>query len=385
MPSRQDNFVFYTNASKLGLGAVLMQHGRVIAYSSRQLKMHEKNYPNHDLELAAMKGLNMRKRRWLELDKDYDCDISYHPGKVNVIAEALSKKAGVMSQLSKWRVRDESKSRKLYIVSDGIVRHTGRIWRVKVEHQRPAEKLKPLPIPEWKWENITIDFVVGLPMSVRGSNAICSSIGMIPYEALYGRKCRSLIHWDEVGERSYLGPEIVQQTVDVVLKIRNRMKTAQSRQKSYADRRMRDLEFVVGDHIFVKITPMKGVMRFGKKCELSPRFIGPFEILEKVGTLAYHVALSPNLAGVQNLFHVSMLRKYIENPSHVRSFEPLQLSPNLSYEERPIQILDRQERRLRNKVTKLVKVKWLNHSDEEATWETEVDMKNRYPELFGKP
>ncbi|XP_075477138.1 uncharacterized protein LOC142518278 [Primulina tabacum] len=181
-----------------------------------------------------------------------------------------------------------------------------------------------------------------------------------------------------------LGPEIVQQTADVVVKIRDRLKTARSRQKSYADKRRRDLEFAVGDYVFIKITPMKGVMRFGKRGKLSPRFIGPFEILDRVGTLAYRVALPPNLAGVHNVFHVSMLRKYIANSSHVLSFEPLQLAPDMSYEERPIQILDRQERRLRNKVTKLVKVWWLNQSVEEATWETEADMKSHYPELFGK-
>ncbi|XP_075494739.1 uncharacterized protein LOC142532304 [Primulina tabacum] len=162
------------------------------------------------------------------------------------------------------------------------------------------------------------------------------------------------------------------------------MRNAQSRQKSYADKRRRDLEFAVGDHVFVKVAPMKGVMRFGKKGKLSPRFIGPFEILDRVGTLAYRVALPPNLAGVHNVFHVSMLRKYMANPSHVLNFEPLQLTPNLSYEERPVQILDRQEKKLRNKLVKRVKVKWLNHSEEEATWESEPEMRDRYPKLFGE-
>ena len=169
-----------------------------------------------------------------------------------------------------------------------------------------------------------------------------------------------------------------------MVKICDRMKTAQSRQKSYADKRRRDLEFAVGDHVFVKIALMKGVMRFGKKGKLSPRFIGPFEILERIGTLAYRVALPPALAGVHNVFHISMLRKYMSNPSHVLNYEPLQLTPNMSYEERPVQILARQERRLRNKVIPMVKVKWLNHSEEEATWETERDLKSRYPDLFGK-
>ncbi|XP_073289906.1 uncharacterized protein [Primulina huaijiensis] len=113
---------------------------------------------------------------------------------------------------------------------------------------------------------------------------------------------------------------------------------------------------------------MKGVMRFGKKDKLSHRFIGPFEILEEVGILVYRIALSPNLEGVHNVLHVSMLRKYMSNLSHVLDYEPLQLTPNLSFEERPTQILDRQERKLRNKVNHMVKVKCLNHPEEDATW-----------------
>ncbi|XP_073313440.1 uncharacterized protein [Primulina huaijiensis] len=128
---------------------------------------------------------------------------------------------------------------------------------------------------------------------------------------------------------------------------------------------------------------MKGVMRFGKKGKLSPKFIGPFKILERVGTIAYRVALPPNLAGVHNVFHVSMLRKYMLNPSHVLNYEQLQLTPNLSFEKRPTRILERQERRLQNKVIHMVKVKWLKHSEEKATWETETEMKSHYPELFG--
>ncbi|XP_073138685.1 uncharacterized protein [Henckelia pumila] len=125
-------------------------------------------------------------------------------------------------------------------------------------------------------------------------------------------------------------------------------------------------------------------MRFGKKGKLAPRFLGPFEILDRVGALAYRVALPPNLDGVHNVFHVSMLRKYVLNPSYVLSMEPIQLSPHMTYEERPIRILDTQERRLRNKSIPMVKVKWQNHSDEEATWEAEADIRTRYRELFGE-
>ncbi|XP_073129033.1 uncharacterized protein [Henckelia pumila] len=206
---------------------------------------------------------------------------------------------------------------------------------------------------------------------------------MAPYEALYGRRCRSPVHWDEIGERILLGPELVQQTADIVLRIRDKMRTVRSRQKSYAYRQRRDLEFAVGDHVFVRVAPMKGVMRFGKKGKLSPRFIGPFEILDRIGTLAYRVALPPSLAAVHNVFHVSMLRKYISNPSHILDFEPLRLASDLSFEEGPVQILAREERRLRTRDIPMVKVRLLNHSAEEATWEAETEMRTRYPDPFG--
>ena len=215
------------------------------------------------------------------------------------------------------------------------------------------------------------------------NNSYQSTIGMAPYEALYGRKCRSPIHWDEVRERSLLGPEIVQHTAKVVEKIRERMKIAQSRQKSYADKRRKDLEFSIEDHVFLKVAPMKGVMRFGKKGKLSPRYVGPFEILERVGDKAYRVALPPSLSTVHNVFHVSMLRKYISNPSHVLSYEPLELTHDLAYEEKPVQILDQKEKELRTKKIRLVKVLWRNHSVEEATWEREEEMQSKYSELFG--
>jgi hypothetical protein len=641
LPSDREGFVVYSDASHKGLGCVLMQQGKVIAYASRQLKNHERNYPTHDLELAAVvfalkiwrhylygskceiytdhkslkyiftqKDLNMRQRRWLELIKDYDCYILYHPGKANVVADALSRKSQgdvsdsmitpdqlaqqfgmiqldtrptigdvrlatciIVPMIADWIKVAQEKDPELKelrekaskgeapgfdFASDGILRtgdsravlpndaklrkvvldeahktyytvHPGstkmyqdlkrNYWwsgmkrdiaeyvarcpscqQVKAEHQRPAGPLQPLSIPEWKWDQITMDFVVGLPRAPSGQDAIwvivdrltksahfvpfkitdsmqklaelyireivrlhgvpvsivsdrdprftskfwkrlqeamgtklnfstayhpqtdgqsertiriledmlrlCvldfkgnwikflplvefaynnsfqATIGMTPYEALYGRKCRSPLYWDEVGERQLLGPEIVQDTKDKVALIRKRMLTAQSRQKSYADQHRRQLEFEIGDQVFLKVSPMKGVIRFGKKGKLSPRYVGPFEVKEVVGPVAYRIALPPELAGVHDVFHVSTLRKYVHDPSHVISYEPLQIQENLTYEERPIQILDHKEQQLRTKTIPLVKVLWRNHGMEEASWELEQDMKNRYPDLF---
>ena len=214
------------------------------------------------------------------------------------------------------------------------------------------------------------------------NNSYQATIGMAPYEMLYGRKCRSPLHWDEAGESSFLGPELVQRTNEAIEKIRARMLASQSRQKSYADAKRKDVEFQVGDFVFLRVSPMRGVKRFGAKGKLSPRFIGPFEILDRVGAVAYRVAMPPSLSGVHNVFHISMLRKYVSDPTHVLSYEGLELDQDLSYEERPVQLLDRKDKVLRNKTIPLVKVLWKNSKSEEATWELEADMKEKYPELF---
>ena len=168
------------------------------------------------------------------------------------------------------------------------------------------------------------------------NNSYHSSIEMAPFEALYGRRCRSPICWNEVGERKLLGPELVQLTTEKIQLIRERLLAAQSRQKSYADNRRRDLEFQVGDHVFLKVSPSKGVMRFGNKGKLSQRYIGPFEILDRVGNVSYRLALPPVLSHIHNVFHVSVLRKYMPDPSHVLEYEPINVREDLSYEEQPV-------------------------------------------------
>ena len=164
--------------------------------------------------------------------------------------------------------------------------------------------------------------------------------------------------------------------------IRKRLQTAQSQQKSYYDNLRRKVEFEVGDMVFLKVAPMKGVMRFRKKGKLSPRFVSPFEILKRIGKVACELALLPTLARVHNVFHVSMLRKYILDPSHVLNYEPLKIKDNLTYEEVPIQILDCKDQVLHTKTISLVKVLWTNHTVEEASWEGKDEMKSNYPKLF---
>ncbi|XP_062146810.1 uncharacterized protein LOC133854587 [Alnus glutinosa] len=174
-----------------------------------------------------------------------------------------------------------------------------------------------------------------------------ATIGMAPYETLYGRKCRSPLYWDEVSESQLLGPELVQEMKEKIALIRNRMLTAQSQQQSYSDKHRRNLEFAVGYLVYLKVSPMRNVYRFGNKGKHRPRYVRPFQVVKQV----------------------------------IRH-EPLDIQPNLTYEELPVQILDRNEQQLRTRTNTLVKILWRNHGVEEASWELEQQMRDKYPHLF---
>ena len=214
------------------------------------------------------------------------------------------------------------------------------------------------------------------------NNSYHSSIGMAPFEALYGRPCRSPTCWMDFGEQLLLGPELVQQTNELVKKIQQRLLTAQSRQKSYADKRRRPLSFNVDDMVFLKVSPWKGIQRYGKKGKLAPRFIGPFKIIGKVGTVAYRLELPVQLSNIHPVFHVSMLRKYEPDPSHVIDHSDLVLDKDASFEVGPVRVMDRSEKILRGKSIPLVRILWSQHGIQEETWELETEMRSKYPELF---
>ncbi|KAK6143243.1 hypothetical protein DH2020_023591 [Rehmannia glutinosa] len=185
------------------------------------------------------------------------------------------------------------------------------------------------------------------------NNSYQATIGMAPYEALYGRKCRSPLHWEI------------------------------SRQKSYADKRRNDFEFEVGDEVFLRLSPRKGLINLKKGGKLSPRYVGPYKILQRIGKLAYRLKLPAPYAGMHDVFHVSRLKKYQPDPEHIITRDTPPLMENLSYTERSIRIIDQQIRQLRKREIPMVKVVWQNHNrDEDATWEMEEDMRNQYPELF---
>ena len=185
-----------------------------------------------------------------------------------------------------------------------------------------------------------------------------------------------------MGESSITGLDLIRDTSKKVSLIRQCLLTAQSRQKSYADVRRRPLEFKVGDHVFLKVMPKRGVVRFNKHVKLLPRFIGPFEILERVGTVAYRLALPPSMSGVHEVSHVSMLRRYTPDPTHVVDWGEIEVDTKGTFEKGPVCIIDSRLHVLQSKTMRLVRVLWQHRGVEESTWEREDTMRATYPFLF---
>ncbi|XP_055801447.1 uncharacterized protein LOC129870642 [Solanum dulcamara] len=317
-----------------------------------------------------------------------------------MVADALSRKSmGSLTEVppdKKELYRDMALNKKrnwFKISSDGVLLYEGRICvldiaglrqqimgeahnarysQVKIEHQKPAGLLQKMEIPSWKWERINMDFVTGLPRTPRRGAQFTANFWrsfqvrlgtqMAPYEALYSRKCRSPISWFDVGETKLIGPDMVQQVVDKVKLIQEQLLATKSRHKSYADKRRRPLEFHIGDWVFLKVSPMKGMMRFHKKGKLSPWYIGPYQITRRIGEVAYELDLPSDLEAVHPVYHVSILHKCVGDPSRIFPIEDVQITEELSYKEQLVSILDQQVRRLRTKDVPSVKVLWRNNN-----------------------
>ncbi|GJU37430.1 putative reverse transcriptase domain-containing protein [Tanacetum coccineum] len=216
------------------------------------------------------------------------------------------------------------------------------------------------------------------------NNSYHASIKAAPFEALYGRKCRSPVCWAEVGEVQLTGPEIVQETTEKIVQIKQRIQAARDRQKSYADLKRKPMEFQIGDKVMLKVSPWKGVVRFGKRGKLNPRYVGPFKVIERVRFVAYKLELPEELSRVHNTFHVSNLKKcYADEPLAV-PLDGLHFDDKLQFVEEPLEIMDREFKRFRKSCVQIVKVWWNSRRGPEFTWERKDQFKKKYPHLFTK-
>ncbi|GJX23033.1 putative reverse transcriptase domain-containing protein [Tanacetum coccineum] len=323
LPDGLEDFVVYCDAFGIGLGCVLMQKGKVIAYASRQLKIHKKNYTTQDLELGAVVFALKIWRHYLygtkSLFSDYDCEIRYHPDKANVVADALSRKERkeVVDEFAGFQKGlDEMIEQR----SDGTLYYLDRIW----------VPLKGEVLVAWNekgYSRIVFDEIVarhGVPISIISDrdSRFTSRFWQSMQEALGTRLDMSKAYHPQTdGQRL----ELVQETIEKISQIKDRLKAARDRQKSYADKRRKPLEFSVGDYVLLKVSHWKGVVHFGKKGKLAPRFVGPFEIIQKVGHVVYRLDLPEELNGVHDTFHVSNLKKCLADPTLQLPLDELEL------------------------------------------------------------
>jgi hypothetical protein len=213
------------------------------------------------------------------------------------------------------------------------------------------------------------------------NNHYQASTKLSPFEIIYGRKCNTPVSWSNPVNRLMIGPEMLKEMELTVKHVQQNLKVAQDRQKSYADSKRTPREFNIGDHVYIRVNPKNSSLRLGRYTKLSPRYCGPFEVLTRIGPVAYQLAL-PATVKVHDVFHVSLLKKYIHDPTHIVDWNMIQVEPEGEFPVELDHILDRRELTLWNRAIRQVKVQWRHLSPKEATWEMEDHMRKAYPFLF---
>nr|GEX54150.1 putative reverse transcriptase domain-containing protein [Tanacetum cinerariifolium] len=356
LPEGSEDFVVYYDASLRGFGAVLMQQEKVIAYASRQLRTHEENYTTHDLELGAVVFV----LRWIELLSDYDCEIRYHPGKVNVVDDTLSRK-----EREPISVRALIMTVHLCLHEQTRNAQSEALEKKNVEAENLGRLIKPI-------------------FDIHPDGTRYDSIWVIVHRLTKSAHFLPIKTTDNMEKLTqlYMKEIVCRHGVPISIISDRDSKFTSSRQKNYVDVRRRPLEFNEGDKVMHKVSPWKGVIRFRKRGKLSPMYIGPFKILERVGLVTYKLELPRELQGIHNTFHVSNLKKCLSDESLIIPLDDVQLDKKFHSIDEPAEIMDREVKRLKQSCIPIVKVPWNSRRGPEYTCEHEDQIKSKSPYLF---
>nr|GEX78091.1 hypothetical protein [Tanacetum cinerariifolium] len=318
-------------------------------------------------EFWISKELNMRQRRWLELLSDYDCDIRYHQGKANIVADVLSRK----ERIKPLRVRALVMTIDLDLPKQILEAQIEDLKPETLENEDVGDRLTKsahfLPIrkndPLDQLARLYLNRIVarhGIPVSI-----ICDHDGR--FTSNFWRSFQKALGTYIVREAQLTGPELIQETTKKIVLIKQRIQAAQDRQKCYADLKRKPMEFEVGDKVMLKFSPWKGVVRFGKRGKLDPRYVKPFKVLAKVGKVAYKLELPQELSRVHHTFYVSNLKKCYADEPLVMPLEGIHVDHRLQFVEEPVEIMKREIKRLKRSRIPLVKVCWNSRRGPEFT------------------